>query len=66
MTLENEKKRRRARGPSALGDFEQAKAAAQASIDEHVEERRQKTERLRVARMARASGEEGADGAPDL
>ncbi len=45
-------KKRRKRGPSALGNFDQSKAIAEETIKEHREAERQKTERLRELRLA--------------
>ncbi|MFP5076615.1 hypothetical protein ACLE20_04855 [Rhizobium sp. YIM 134829] len=54
MTQQCEKKRRRERGPSARGEFEQSKAVAEEVSRTQAEEARQKTERLKAARLAQA------------
>jgi hypothetical protein len=47
-----EKKQRRERGPSAYGNFDQAKAVAEQTIRERKEADAQKTQRLRELRLA--------------
>ncbi|WP_428413454.1 hypothetical protein [Pararhizobium sp.] len=48
----DENKKRRKRGPSAFGNFDQSKTIAEATIKERREAERQKTERLRELRLA--------------
>ena len=48
----DENKKRRKRGPSAFGNFDQSKAIAEETIKERREAERQKTERLRELRLA--------------
>jgi hypothetical protein len=47
-----EKKKRRPRGASALGDFEAAKVFATTSEDERIAATRRKTEALRHVRLS--------------
>ncbi len=50
-------KKRRSRGPSPRGDFEQSKVIAGEEEQRKREADRQKTERLRALRQARAEAE---------
>jgi hypothetical protein len=47
-----EHKKRRKRGPSAFGNFEQSKTVAEETIKERREAEMKKTERLRELRLA--------------
>lgn len=53
--METEKKKRRPRGLSSRGNFEESKQAAQVFHDEKGNADRAKTESLKALRLARAS-----------
>jgi hypothetical protein len=56
----SEPKKRRKKGPAAIGDFESAKRAAEELIRQQREADRLKSERLRAMRLARAASDQQA------
>ena len=53
--IEEDKKKRRPRGPAAIGDIDETKRVFDEIISKEAEDRRAKTERLRQLRLAAAA-----------
>jgi hypothetical protein len=56
---EIQKKKRRPRGRSARGDFDQAKAVAMESLAQELAKKRERTERLKAQREGRSPNQVG-------